>query len=109
MPLGPLGGPRPLANEKKVFLTFRIGRGQVDSYGQLKPTELEIQKTIAEIRGPGVDDIDIQIETLDDGDVLASDELHKGMEISSQQMQRVASSIEDELDVNVKSNFIQVT
>lgn len=103
MPEGPLGGPRPLAGEKEVFLSFRLER-KFD----MQPRELEIQQAYTDIRGPTVEDIDVQIKTLEDDDIIVSDELDKGIEISSQQMIVVAEHIEDELAVNVKSDFIQV-
>lgn len=101
---GPLGGPRPLANEKEVFVMFRIDRG-----GNMTPRELEIQQGIAEILGPTVDDLDVMIETLDDGDVIASFEVDRGQEISVEQMLTWEEFVKDELTVDVRSTFIQVT
>lgn len=104
MPEGPLGGPRPLTDEKEVFIMFRIGRGST-----LTPRELEIQQGISDILGPTVDELDINIETLEDGDVIASFEVNKGQEISVEQMSIWEEFIEDELNVNVRSTFIQVS
>lgn len=103
MPEGPLGGPRPLANGKEVFLSFRINRGE-----ELTPRELMIQRKFAELRGPEIGELDVQIETLEDGDVIISEEIAKGMELSAEQMKRLSRSIEDELNVEVRSSFIRV-
>ena len=103
MPSGPLGGPRPLANSKEVFLMFRL-----DREGTMEPTELELQQGFAEFRGPTVGFMDVMLEELDDGDIILSHELDKGQEISSEQMDVISEMLEDEFDINVRSSFIKI-
>lgn len=98
---GPLGGPRPFEND--AYLSFIIPRSKPE------PTELKIQKEVAEIRKYTADFLDIEIKELDNEyDLEVSQKLKSGVQISIEEMQVAADQIERVLDVEVESIWVKV-